>query len=456
MGKRHVTTALDAYAKLSKWTFDNNTLTNSARFSTKFVMSNSYNKSLAAGDIVPYMMLAATDPPFEPWQAMESIVYGADNMNANVFNYGGQGGNSDGYVITSDFWNSYGIDPRTLDVRKPIKPPVPGAPTYDKMIVLGSAHSLPEYGTKNHITFVSLASAIPGLKSKYVFYRATSDEDREQIAEIEVDKISYIHSFALTKNYMILVCSPLFIDPMRIFRTLSPEDAMAWEPNTGAQFHTVNLKTGFVDSFVSENFFFLHHINSFESEVGELVIDLVTYRNGDAMDIMDLKNLQNATTRSIFKPPLIKRYTLNMASRTIGISTFDDLTPNVPYASKMDFPTINEKYRFENYCYVYGVVYGVNGSDFLDMALVKKDLCTGKMDKAWYKEGSYFNEAFFVPRPGAIEEDDGVLLVDVLDTKTKESALVIFDAKTLKISTSALLPTNNPFGTHGRFFPEIV
>ncbi|XP_045188180.2 carotenoid-cleaving dioxygenase, mitochondrial-like [Mercenaria mercenaria] len=456
MGSRHVTTALDAYAKLSKWTFTNNSLTQTARFSTKFVQSDSYKKSVAAGDIMPYMMLAATDPPFAPWQTMESMFYGADNMNVNVFNYGGSGNNSEGYVITSDFWNSYGIDPHTLGTLKPIKPPVPGAPTYDKMIVLGCSHSLPEHGTSNHITFVSLASAIPGLKSKYVFYRATSDEGREKIAEIEVDKISYIHSFALTKNYMILVASPLFIDPTRIFRTLSPEDAMAWEPNTGVQFHTVNLKTGFVDTFVTENFFFLHHINSFENEFGELAIDLVTYKNGNAMAIMDLKNLINATTRSMFKPPLIKRYTLNMQRRTININTFDNLTPNLPYAATLDFPTINENYRFEKYCYVYGVVYAVNGSDFLDMALVKKDLCTGKTDKAWYKKGSYFNEAFFVPRPGGKEEDDGVLLVDILDTVTKESAMVIFDAKTLQISNSALLPTNNPFGTHGRFFPDIV
>lgn len=456
IGNRHVTTALDAYAKLSKWTFNHNSLSQTARFSTKFVQSDSYKSSVKAGDIQPYMMLAATDPPFAPWQTLRSMVLGADNMNVNVFNYGGKGNNSEGFVITSDFWNVYGIDPHTLGTIKPIKPPVPGAPTYDKMITLGCSHSLPEYGTRNHITFVSMASAIPGLKSKYVIYRATSDEEREQIAEIEVEKSSYIHSFALTKNYMILVASPLFIDPTSIFRTLNPEDAMKWEPDTGVQFHTVNLKTGFVESFVTENFFFLHHINSFENEFGDLVIDLSTYKNGNAMAIMDLRNLKNATTRSIFKHPLIKRYTLNMPKKTISISTFDDLTPDVPYASKIDFPTINENYRFERYCYVYGVMYSVNGSDFLDMALVKKDLCTGKTDKAWYKKGSYFNEAFFVPRPGASEEDDGVLLVDILDTVTKESAMVIFDAKTLKITSSALLPTNNPFGTHGRFFPEIV
>jgi carotenoid cleavage dioxygenase-like enzyme len=138
------------------------------------------------------------------------------------------------------------------------------------------------------------------------------------------------------------------------------------------------------------------------------------------------------------------------------VNTFPDLTVNVPYASTLDFPTINEDFRFKKYCFIYGVVYAVNGSDFLDMALVKKDICTGKEDKAWYKKGNYFNEAFFVPRPGSSEEDDGVLLVHVIDTNTQESAMVIFDAKTLEITSKALLPTTNPFGTHGRFFPEVV
>ncbi|XP_045189226.2 carotenoid isomerooxygenase-like [Mercenaria mercenaria] len=456
IGNRHVTTTLDAYAKLSKWTFNNNSVGPTTTFSTKFVQSDSYTQSVAAGDIKPYMMLAPVEPPFEPWQTLQSMRLGADNMNVNVFNYGGKGNNSEGFVITSDYWNVYGIDPHTLGTRKPIKPKTPNAPFYDKMIVLGCSHSLPEHGTKNYITFLTLASAVPGLKSRYYIYRATSDEDREQIAEIEADKASYMHSFALTKNYMILVTTTLFFDLEKVYTTFNPSDALQYDPNAPVVFHTVNLKTGFVESYQTENFFFLHHMNSFENELGELVIDLVTYQNGYAMNIMNLKKLVNATTRSWFQPPLIKRFTLNIPKKTIDVSTFDNLTPNLPYTSKFDFPTINENFRFEKYCYVYGVVYAVNGSDFLDMALVKKDVCTGKTDKAWYKKGSYFNEAFFVPRPGGVEEDDGVVLVDILDTVTKTSAMVVFDAKTMTIISTAQLPTNNPFGTHGRFFPEIV
>jgi len=49
-----------------------------------------------------------------------------------------------------------------MDTIGPVKPKVPGSLRYDQQIVNGCAHSIIENGTDNHITFVSLASAIPG------------------------------------------------------------------------------------------------------------------------------------------------------------------------------------------------------------------------------------------------------------------------------------------------------
>lgn len=450
-----MTTALDSYAKLSKWTFSGDDGTNTARFSTQFVQSVSYTRSVKAGDILPYMMLAPTNPPFSTWETLQSMRLGADNMNVNVFNYGSQN-KSNGYVLTSDFWNIYEFDAFNLKTVGPVHPEIPGVPGFEKTIVLGCAHSLPEYGTSNYITFASLASAVPELDSKYLVYRTTGVKGREQIAEIVVDEISYIHSFALTKNHMILIAAPLFIDPMRIFRSLDPEDGFKWVGDESVKMHVVDLKTGFLNTFETENFFFLHHVNSFENDDGQIIIDLCTYKNGDALRIMDLKNLHNSTTRSMFKAPELKRYTINPRDKTVNVNTFINGNVSVPFANKLDFPTINENFRYQKYCYIYGVVYSVNTTDFLDMALVKKDVCTGKTDKYWYKPGNYFNEAFFVARPGSVDEDDGVLLVNVLDTATQESQIVLFDAKTLEITNSATLPTNIPFGTHGRFFPEVI
>ena len=454
IGSHHVMNALDAYAKLSKFTLDGSN--QSASFSTRFVYSDSYTKSLAAGDMVPYLMLGPASPPFNLAQLLEMMSNGPDNMNVNVFNFGDD--QTAEYVVMSDYWKVYEINPHNLTTVGPINAPIPGANRFQSMISLGTGHPLPEHGTTNHIAFVSLVSPVPDTKSVIKIIRIMSNKQREEIAEIEVDNISYMHSFGMTKNYVILFAQPLFIEPMQMIKTMNPINGFKWVDNESTMIYIINLKTGFIKTLKTENMFFLHAINAFEHGITEINLDLCTYQNGDALRMMDIPKLQNSTTRSWFKRPEIKRYNINIHTGIVEISTFNEQNSkqSIKIASALDFPTINENYRYEAYCYVYGVVYAANTSDFLDMSLVKKDLCTGEQDKLWHKHGSYFNEAWFVPKPGAVDEDDGVLLVDILDTTTKIASLVIFDAKTLKVTSSAALPVSNPFGTHGRFFANVA
>ena len=55
-------------------------------------------------------------------------------------------------------------------------------------------------------------------------------------------------------------------------------------------------------------------------------------------------------------------------------------------------------------------------------------------------------------RPGADQEDDGVLLSIVLDTTTGCSSLVILDARDLSELACAQAPHHIPFHFHGEFF----
>jgi beta,beta-carotene 9',10'-dioxygenase len=57
----------------------------------------------------------------------------------------------------------------------------------------------------------------------------------------------------------------------------------------------------------------------------------------------------------------------------------------------------------------------------------------------------------FVPRPGGVDEDDGVLLSVVLDAAARASFLLVLDARTLKEQARALVPHHIPFGFHGIF-----
>jgi len=74
---------------------------------------------------------------------------------------------------------------------------------------------------------------------------------------------------------------------------------------------------------------------------------------------------------------------------------------------------------------------------------------------AYVNMDHYVHEAVFVPRPDSKEEDDGILLVPILDGTTRKNYLYILDAKTMKATNKAELPTLVPYTFHGHFFPDL-
>mmetsp|Transcript_50137 Transcript_50137/g.83263 ORF Transcript_50137/g.83263 Transcript_50137/m.83263 type:complete len:121 (-) Transcript_50137:40-402(-) len=86
--------------------------------------------------------------------------------------------------------------------------------------------------------------------------------------------------------------------------------------------------------------------------------------------------------------------------------------------------------------------------------IVKVDLQNGGASTEWYKRHHFPSEPIFVPRPGATDEDDGVLLSVVLDGVAEMSYLLIIDAKTMTTLAKAYTPSTMPCDVHGQFFPD--
>ena len=85
-------------------------------------------------------------------------------------------------------------------------------------------------------------------------------------------------------------------------------------------------------------------------------------------------------------------------------------------------------------------------------ALVKIDMKKG--DDAsiiWYQEDHYPSEVSFIPRPGATEEDDGVVVSVVMgnDGETGTSYLLVLDAKDMTEISRVPAPVFLPFPSHG-------
>lgn len=70
-------------------------------------------------------------------------------------------------------------------------------------------------------------------------------------------------------------------------------------------------------------------------------------------------------------------------------------------------------------------------------------------------ETQYTAEPIFVPRPDAIDEDDGVLLVSVADVENgAPDFLLQVDAKTMQELGRAAIEATLPCSMHGTFIPD--
>ena len=90
------------------------------------------------------------------------------------------------------------------------------------------------------------------------------------------------------------------------------------------------------------------------------------------------------------------------------------------------------------------------GSVFSSIA--KTDWLTGKFAQ-WHPENgeSCPSEPVFVARPGAGDEDDGVVLTIIVNKKGTHSILVALDGRSLSDVARVAMPQVYGIGSHGSF-----
>ena len=62
-------------------------------------------------------------------------------------------------------------------------------------------------------------------------------------------------------------------------------------------------------------------------------------------------------------------------------------------------------------------------------------------------------EPLFVPRPGGVDDDDGVLLVPTLADADTTSVIAVVDARSMQAVAEIRAPQVLPFGFHAAFMP---
>ncbi len=299
----------------------------------------------------------------------------------------------------------------------------------------------PHYDPKTGESFNYLTHF--GRQSFYHLYSIPfKSKARKLIASIPVEKPSYMHSFSLTRNYIILTEIPFRVDPLHLLFTNKPFiKNFVWNPQEGTIFTIVNRSNGeIVGRIKGEPFFTFHHVNAYED--GEtIVLDLIAYKDPSVLDDLSFERLfnqpQGAPSEGL-KERCLTRYSIDLKKGSVTSTILSTLP--------VEMPRINQAYNMKPYTFVYA-------SHFADDTLVKISVPTGAT-LAWGEKNCLPSEPVFVAAPNARAEDDGVILSVIVDTLHKTSFLLVLDAHTFTEIGRALVPHHIPFQVHGEFFKD--
>jgi carotenoid cleavage dioxygenase-like enzyme len=191
-----------------------------------------------------------------------------------------------------------------------------------------------------------------------------------------------------------------------------------------------------------------HVINSF-NDGDDVVVDFTTYtvESGGFFPRYLLNNLGTKETRDAWPKGDVTRVTIHAD----GTSDLAALLPDEPLAD-IELPCINPHYYTKKHCVMWGVQFSHGGRGMAATAVIKRNVCTGEA-KSLYNDNEYTSEPRFVPRPGATEEDDGILIGMVFDGTTKQSRVQFVDGSSLEVLATAPFPIKAPFPIHTTWFP---
>ena len=283
-----------------------------------------------------------------------------------------------------------------------------------------------------------------GLKNQYNIYRIPPGQKRRELmGVIPVREPAYMHSFALTENFVVLVEFPLFINPLRlVVRTKPFIEYMEWKPERGTRVIALDKRDGRIKTWMAPAFFAFHHINAFE-QGGDLVMDIAAYDNADLIGAFYLERMRAGRP---IPTGQFRRYCL-----PADLSNADY---EVLAKESIELPRLNyEHSNAKDYRFAYGVSNRPDRPGDLYNQLVKVDVCEHSAE-VWLAENCYVGEPVFAGAPDAAAEDDGVILSVVLNAATGTSFLLVLDARSFAEIARAEVPHHIPFGFHGQHFAD--
>ncbi|XP_076367899.1 beta,beta-carotene 15,15'-dioxygenase-like isoform X3 [Tachypleus tridentatus] len=382
----------DGMALLHRYHISNGEVT----YQNKFLRSKTYNRNMKANRIVvsEFGTKAHPDPCKTLLQRLMSMFVLNDHTDNDLVNIVPYG---DEIYVHTETPFIHRIDPNTLKILDRVN--------FCEQVAVNIATAHPHL--EHDGTVYNMGSSLASSRPLYniIKFPSTTKSGKSKFDEgtvicsipaLSKRNPSYFHSFAMTENYFVFVEQPLTVSVMKLgissFTGSSFMDCMNWNSNCQEE----NPKTNIVQ---------------LEGSQAEAYVQ----KNGDVF----LK--------------------------------YEELTEKGPVLCEL--PRINyDGFNGKKYKYFYAT--GRLPED-LQTYLIKVDVWN-KTKTIWLEEKTIPSEPVFVGRPGATEEDDGVILSAVLSDENQNKVfLLVLDASTFQELGRAefLLDSVVPGDIHGLFWP---
>jgi beta,beta-carotene 9',10'-dioxygenase len=280
-----------------------------------------------------------------------------------------------------------------------------------------------------------------GARTQYRIFATDAADEQRIVAKVPVKEPAYMHSFGMSERFVILAEYPLVLNPLKLAAgTRSFIESYSWRPERGTRFTVIDRATGRTHATATADAFFsFHHVNAYEEEGGEIVVDLVAFDDAGVIDNLYIDRLRAGRVAT---PSQLRRYRITPGNGRAEGEVLLDHTIELP---RIDYSRVNaRKHRI-----VYASGVRDEQRDWFN-EVVKFEVESGDLS-TWHEDGCYPGEPVFVGRPGRTSEDDGSILSVVFDSATGRSFLLVLDAATLHEQARAEVPHHVPFSFHGQF-----
>jgi torulene dioxygenase len=326
---------------------------------------------------------------------------------------------------------------------------------------------------------------------------------------LEPLKPSYIHSFSMTRRYIIIPNFPYYYSygGLSALYYSNAYQTFHWEENRHTLLHVVERNSGrHVATYEADPCFSFHTANAWDEDIirfdGSLEtiihLDMCVYENTDIVDAsfefgkkagssFDFETVKPAPyvvkkktagkADHKIAPSQVRRYRLNdvpvvresqrVNNAYLGISRDFNRRRVASYTvmgHDLELPRFNQRYNLKPYRYLWGVCQSKFAPSYASGAVVngiiKLDLHHPTSDNSsalnWDEPGCSCAEPIFVPAPNGKEEDDGVV-ISVVNATTVEKDycfMLILDAATLKEVARTTMGSWHTTMLHGSFTDE--